>query len=144
MPLFLAVALALLQLSPHPFAGIWTADLARSTQHPGYEFQSVTLEITVAGTGVTIADKHLYVNGKETSGVHTFQADGVERPFNAPAVGPGLTVMATWNGARVLDTVVKKGSKEITRVVYTVSADGRTLTANRTGLVAQVVVFERK
>lgn len=144
MPLLLAAALTLLQSSTQLLAGTWDADLTRSTQHPGYEFKSVTFEITVAGHAVTIADTHLYANGKATSGVHTFQADGVERPFDAPAVGPGLSVVAQWNGQRALDTVVRKGSQEIARVVYTVSADGQTLTATRTGLVAQVVVFERK
>ena len=144
MSFIVMLAFSLLQAAPNPFAGTWTADLTRSKQHPGYEFKSVVIEIAVVGNTVTITDKHVYANGKETSGVHTFEADGHQRPFEAPAVGPGLTLVAAWSTPRILDTVVRKDGTELTRVVYEVSADRKTLTATRTGMLPQVVVFTRQ
>jgi hypothetical protein len=95
MPIVLVFALTLFQ-STSPFVGTWIADLSRSKRHPGYEFKSVTVEFAVAGNAVTITDKHVYADGKETGGVHTFEADGKERPFEAAAIGSG----ASWRSFR--------------------------------------------
>jgi hypothetical protein len=127
----------------HPFAGRWVADMSKSKPHPDYPLTAVTVDISVAGDMVTIADTHVDGSGKETQGTHSFRADGREHPFEAPAIGPGVALKATWVSPRVLETIVKKDGQELTRVVYEVSADGTVMTATRTGLMAQMAYFRR-
>ena len=138
------VAAVAAQPVTYSLVGTWMADLPNSKQNPQFPLNSVVLEITITGETVRIADHHVYASGKEQKGAHTFQADGKEHPFEAPALGAGVILLATWTSSRVLDTIVTKDGKEITRVVYEVSPDGRTMTATRTGAYAQTVVFRRK
>jgi hypothetical protein len=130
--------------SEHPFVGTWVANISKSKPHPDYPLKAVTLQIAVVGDTVTIDDTHVHGSGKETHGTHSFQADGKEHPFEAPALGSGVVVVARWLSSHVLDTVVKKDGKEITRVVYEVSPDGKTMTATRSGMFAQMALFERR
>ena len=141
--MLLGVAAGAAQQVTYPLAGMWTADLSSSKQSPQLPLQSVVLDIAVTGETVHIADHHVYASGKEQKGTHTFQADGKEHPFEAPALGAGV-ILATWTSSRVLDTIVTKDGKEITRVIYEVSPDGKTMTATRSGVYAQTVVFRRK
>lgn len=64
-----------------------------------------------------------------------------ETPGN---LNPGVALAAVWREPRVLDSVAKKDDKEFARVVYEVSRDGKTLTATSSGIVEQVIVYERK
>jgi len=137
-------ATVLAQPAAHTFAGTWAADLSRSKQNMEMPLRSVVIEVSIAGDTVSIADHHVYASGKEQKGTHTFLADGEERPFDAPALGTGVTLVATWTKPNVLDTVVSKDGKEVSRVIYEVSADGKTMTATRTGAYAQSVVFDRR
>jgi hypothetical protein len=128
----------------NPFAGTWVANMEKSKPHPDYPLRAITLRISVAGDTVTMEDEHIHASGKEISRTQAFQVDGKERPFEAPSVGSGVTVVAQWAGPHVLDTVLKQNGTEITRVVYEVSPDGKTMTATRTGRWAQTAVFDRK
>jgi hypothetical protein len=131
------------QAPNNPFTGRWVADMAKSKPHPDYPLKAVTVVISVAGDAVTIADAHVDGSGKETRGEHVFRADGQDHAFEAPALGPGVVLKATWVNSRVLETVVKKDGQELTRVVYEVSADGKVMTVTRTGLMAQMAYFVR-
>jgi len=75
------------------------------------------------------------------------RADGKE---HAIAEAPGMVVITRWIGSRTLDMVARKGDETVSRGLYEVSADGKTLTATVSGTDAsgtdfeQVIVFDRK
>ena len=119
----------------HPFAGTWTADVAKSKRHPLNEFQSATLQFAVAGDTVTITDVVIDATGREEHR-NVIQADGEAHPSEYG----GYAVTGTWRGARVLEAVVTKDGHVEGRVTYEVSADGKTLTVS-TG--EQTGVFDR-
>ena len=128
----------------NPFAGRWVADMSKSKPHPDYPLKAVTVDISLAGDTLTITDRHIDGAGKDTQGAHSFRVDGQEHPFDAPAIGPGVVLRATWVSSRILETVVKKDGQELTRVVYEVSVDGKVMTVTRTGLMAQMAYFTRQ
>jgi hypothetical protein len=125
-----------------PFVGKWSADLSKSKQNPKYKFESATLQIAVDGATVTITSGVLLASGLEER-TETFQADGKDHPFEQSPLGSGVSVMARWVNAHVLETVAKKDGQEIARATYEISTDGKTLTARTSGMLEQVIVFDR-
>jgi hypothetical protein len=130
-----------------PFAGTWVANLAKSKRHPNHQFQSATLEFTVAGDTVTLAHGGVNAGGQHESGTVVLEADGQKHPVPEQ---PGVVVVTRWSGPRRLHTVAKSGGTTVGEGVYEVSADGKTLTATVSGTDAsgapfeQVIVFDRK
>jgi hypothetical protein len=57
------------------------------------------------------------------------QFDGKDYPVTGPTVGEGITLALTHAGPRSFKLVMKKSGKALFRDTYTVSKDGRTLTA---------------
>jgi hypothetical protein len=55
--------------------------------------------------------------------------DGKDYPCTGPTVPPGWTVSMTKAGARALDLTVKNNGKAFYKFNYTVSSDGKTMTA---------------
>lgn len=107
----------------HPLVGRWTADVSRSTPHPENPFQSAMLEFEVVGESVTITDVVVNTSGQEQRGTNTIRADGLEHPS-----GHGYVLLARWLGERILEALVKKEHRFVSRVTYEVAADGKTLT----------------
>ena len=62
------------------------ANLAKSVQHPANPFQSATLEFTVAGDAVTIAQVFVDSAGQEVGGTMTIRADGPDEELALAAV----------------------------------------------------------
>jgi hypothetical protein len=124
----------------NPFAGRWTANMSKSKLDPKYQFQSATLEITVAGDTVTMASGLVNPSGQEQRAAETFPADGTETPGT---LTPGVILVARWVGSHVLATIAKKDGRVIALVTYQVSDDGRTLTTRTSGMFENVIVFDR-
>lgn len=122
----------------HAFAGTWTANLAKSEQHPANPFQSATLEFTVVGNTVTIAQVFVDPSGLEVGGRMTIQADGSEHPSE---YGNGHALRARWIGSHILEVVDLKDGEILGRGTYEVSSDGRTLTVSTN---EQRIVLDRR
>ena len=108
-------------------AGTWTANLAKSEQHPANPFQSATLEFTIVGDTVTIAQVFVDPSGHEVGGRMTIQADGREHPSE---FGNGHALVARWIGSHILEAVDVKDGQILGRGTYEVSGDGKTLTVS--------------
>jgi hypothetical protein len=63
----------------------------------------------------------------KVSTVLTF--DGKDHPVEGPTIPAGFTIAATSKGAQVFELVQKMGGKVVYRGTYTLSQDGKTLTA---------------
>ena len=122
---------------PSPFAGEWTANLAKSIRHPVSPFRSARLQVEVVGDTVTISDVVVDDAGRESRGKNAIRVDGNE---HASERGNGYAMAAAWRGPNVLETVAKKDGEIIGRGTYEVSADGRTLTVSSD---QQRIVFDR-
>lgn len=129
----------------HSMIGIWGANIAESTLHPSYRFHSATIQFEVTPSEVRITDRVIVSSGQaETHGTTIFQTDGKEHAFDGTPLGTGVVSVAQWLTPRTLETIIRKDGKEVTRVIYEVSADGMTLTARRTGMLEQTILFERR
>ena len=122
----------------HAFAGTWTANLAKSEQHPANPFQGATLEFTVVGNTVTIAQVFVDPSGHEVGGRMTIQADGSEHPSE---YGNGHALRARWIGSNILEAVDLKDGEILGRGTYEVSSDGKTLTVSTN---EQRIVMDRR
>jgi hypothetical protein len=114
-----------LAVKPHPFAGTWTANLAKSKRHPANPFTAATLEVDVTGDAVTIAHVMISDSGREDRGRNTFLADGLE---HLSAGTQGYALMARWSSPRLLEFQATRHGEAVGWGSYEVSADGRTLT----------------
>lgn len=130
-----------------PFSGTWVANIEKSKRHPNHQFQSATMEFTVAGNTVTLKHGGVNAGGQQESATVVLQADGREHPIPD---APGVTVVTRWVGPRVLHTIGKSAGTQVGEQTYEVSTDGKTLTAKVSGVDAsgarfdQVIVFDRK
>ena len=130
-----------------PFSGTWVANIEKSKRHPNHQFQSATMEFTVAGNAVTLKHGGVNAGGQQESGTVVLQADGQEHPIPE---APGVTVVTRWVGPRVLHTIGKSAGAQVGEQTYEVSTDGKTLTAKVSGVDAsgarfdQMIVFDRK
>jgi hypothetical protein len=125
----------------HPFAGSWIANFSKSRLHPNFKYRSVTLEIAVSGDSVTMASRLVDEAGAEQRAAETFRTDGTETPGT---LTPGVTHVARWLGPDVLASIARKDGQTIALVTYEVSADRKTLTSRSSGLLEQLVVFDRR
>jgi hypothetical protein len=133
------------QLSTSPIEGHWVANLAKSKLSPAFPFHSATLDVVVKGDAVSFTDKVVTAPGKEEGHSNlTFISDGKEHAFEGTPLGAGVVSQATWLNPRTLQLIIRKDAKEITTQTWEVSSDGKTLTSVRTGMLEQVVVFERR
>jgi len=136
-----AVASHASRLAENPFVGNWTANISKSKLDPNYQFQSVTLQISVAGDTVTMASEVVNASGQKQRAAETFRTDGVE---TQGTLTPGVVLVARWVGSYVLASIATKKDQMIALVTYEISADGKTLTSRSSGMVEQVIVFDRK
>lgn len=121
---------------PHPLAGRWIADVARSKRHPANMFRAATIDVAVSGDRVEITDECVDESGAVVRGQNSIVADGV-----AHATPNGFELTATWQGLRALETVARKNGEVVGRGKYTVSADGTRLTIS--GNDDQLIVLHR-
>jgi hypothetical protein len=80
------------------------------------------LELTPSGNdGLSIRIPDFQVNCEA-------KFDGKDYPATGPTVPPGLTIAVTKTGPRSFDMTEKKDGKEIVKLSFAVSTDGKTLT----------------
>ena len=130
----------------HPLAGAWTANIAKSRRHPNHLFQSSTMRFDVSENVVVLAYAGVNMAGKHESATQTLQVDGVEHPIEQ---APGVVSRSSWIGSRTLETIGKRDGVVLGQGIYSVSEDGRTMTATISGIdgqgasFEQVIVFDR-
>ena len=123
------------------FTGIWVANLAKSRRHHNHQFQSATLQFKVVGDAISLTQSGVNMSGKHEASTLTLRADGEEHAVSHQA--PGVVVLTRWIGPSVLETIGKRGAEIIGRGTYEVAPDGRTLTANVSGIDASGAAFEQ-
>ena len=129
-----------------PLAGVWVANIEKSSRHANHQFQSATLTVSVTGDLVSLRHAGVNMSGKEEAGTTELRADGEAHPVSH---APGVTVTTRWAATHILETEAWKDGLSAGRGVYAVSPDGRTLTATVGGTDAagaafeQVIVFDR-
>ncbi len=141
---FVLALFAFVQVGPgaaSPFVGSWTANLSKSKPAPEFKVQSVTLQIAVAGDTLTMATEIVSASGQKQRLAETFRTDGTETPGT---LNPGVVLMAKWLGTHVLACLAKKNDQVIALITYEVSSDGKMLTARSSGMIDQMIVFERE
>lgn len=107
-----------------PFAGTWKANLAKSKRHPANQFRGVTLQLSVRGNVMTIAQSLVSESGQEERDRTALHVDGREHVADDR---PGFSVVASWRGSRVLQVIARKDGKVVGVGTYEVSDDGREL-----------------
>ena len=123
--------------SQSPFVGQWKANVPKSKRHPANQFQSALVEFVVSGDIVKIADVFVDASGREERRLNTIHVDGRE---HASEDGSGYSVLATWRGSHVLETVAKKDGLVVGRGMYEVSSDANTLIVSGE---ETLIVFDR-
>lgn len=123
-----------------PLAGTWKANLEKSKRHPNHLFKSATLRFTISDDVVTLSYSGVNMSGAEEKGTTTFHPDGKEHPLKGM---PGAVEVSRWEGARILETVVRQDAKVIGQSTFEVSSDGKTLTANLKGTDESGAWFEQ-
>lgn len=125
----------------HPFAGSWVANFSKSNVHPTFQYRAVTLDIEVSGENVTLASRSIGGAGNEIRAGETFRTDGTVKPGT---LTPGVSHVARWLGPDVLATIARRDGRTVALVTYEVSADRKSLTSRSSGLLEQVIVFDRR
>jgi hypothetical protein len=129
------------QAAQSQFVGTWAANVSKSKLDPRSAFKSATLQISLTRDTITIASELVNPAGTTQRGTETLRTDGTE---TRGTLTPGVVHFASWVGPEVLALTAKKGGQLFALITYEVSADGKTLTTRSSGIVEQVVVFERQ
>lgn len=125
----------------NPFVGHWVANMSQSRLDDKMPLKAADLTIAVNGNIVKLASSLTLSSGQTLSETETLRADGTE---TAATLTRGVTHVANWVGPQVLALIARKGNQNIALITYEVSADGQTLRARTSGLVEQMVVFQRR
>ena len=126
-------------------AGSWKANLEKSQRDANHQFSELTMRFEVSGNNITLFYSGINRAGHQESSKAVFHPDGKEYPVPEAA---GIVGVSTWKD-RTLESIARKDGAEIGRSTYTVSADGKTLTATVKGVDAagrpfeQVILFDR-
>ena len=130
----------------HALAGSWIANLEKSRRDPNHQFQRATMRFDITGDRVSLTYGGINHSGRQEHGSQVFHADGQEHPVPE---APGVVAIGTLD-PRALQSVATKDGAVVGRAMYSVSDDGRSMTATVTGLDAsgktfdQVIVFDRE
>lgn len=134
--------------APDPIAGTWVLNLAKSTFKPGPGPKSQTRVFTVLPDGTQLKVTGLRADGSKVDAGGTFRLDGRDYPYTG---NPDFDAIAmTRQDARKLAGTTKLKGQRMSRLTYTVSEDGRTLTMYVKGMDAKeqpmenTLVFDRK
>lgn len=107
----------------NPFVGTWVIDRTNSGQRPDTPVNPAALRFVVLDDTVTITDVVEDESGRKDRIVNTIIADGREH-----GAEHGYALTSRWRGAHVLEIVSTRDDHEVSRLTYTVSRDGKTLT----------------
>ena len=130
--------------SHDPLVGTWTLNSSRSQFDPNHRPQAATLVIEQGDDGAYVikAEGVSEKGQRVTEKTQTLIADGQPRPV--PDF-PGLSMTATRPDPKTLHSDVKREDGSIAgQGTYSVSADGRSLTAVTAGFDSQLRQFEQR
>lgn len=140
----------MLWIMPHsddPFTGNWTLNREKSNFDPNHRPRAATMRCER-----TIDGYHMRAEGQKDDGQTvidqtTFVLDGCEHPVPA---APGFTASSEQPDPHTLRAVGRKDGEVVGEGIYTISADGRTMTATVRGVDVRhrpfqtVVVWDRQ
>ena len=130
-----ALKARVLEARGRALSGTWRVNLAKSRQSPANLFRDATLEFTVSGGSVTIADVVVDENGRTNRNSNTLSADGVVRPQQH-----GYALTSRWVTPRHLRAAMTKDGESRGHVDYVVARDRQTMTLTTPD---SVIVFDR-
>jgi hypothetical protein len=115
-----------------PFVGTWTLNLARSTLDPNYvpTAGTLTFEKDAEGAYLMRAEGICSTGERVVERPQRFVLDGQEHPVPD---APGLMGRADRHDPNTLAAEARMNGQIVGQARYTVSADGRTLTATARG-----------
>ena len=124
-----------------PFVGTWKLNVAKSNANPNPKSQ--TLKISAQGSSFKWAFETVEADGKATNGVWSGKYDG--KDYTLTENTEFDTVATKKINANTLDSVMKKGGKEVGTGQEVVSKDGKTLTLTSKNAQGQSVsVYDRQ
>jgi hypothetical protein len=117
---------------PDPFVGTWTLNLAKSQLDPSYAAAAGTVVFERDSETVYLmrAEGVTQAGDRVAERPQRFVLDGREHPV---ADSPGVFAVATRPDATTIVAEARMNGAVVGQARYTVSADGRTLTATATG-----------
>jgi hypothetical protein len=139
-----------LQAQTDPWIGTWKVNLAQSTYNPGPTPKvAATVKIEPAPGGIKTSIDSADPQGKPTHTETVGAFDGKDNPVTGAAAANSTSAL-TRIDARTVQNQAKVGGKPTVTTRFTVSADGKTLTATQSGQNAQgqavknVIVLDRQ
>lgn len=114
-----------------PVVGTWKLNVAKSQFNAGSELTAGTRVYTAANGLYTLDQKLTGADGKQTSNRAQYRDGKEEKQATA---GPADTTLGKKIDANTWDFDLKKGGKVVGHVHRVVSADGKTLTVQNTGV----------
>ena len=142
-----AVLFAGTAFAADPIVGSWKLNVAKSKFTAGQELKSSSRVYTEANGVYTLEQKLTGADGKEVS-LRTQYSDG--KDMKQETGGPVDSTHAKKVDAHTWDFELKKGDKVVGHVHRVVSADGKTLTVQNTGMMLsgmtgdQTLVFDKQ
>ncbi len=131
-----------------PAMGTWVLNVAKSKYEPGPPPKSLMRTYMPAANGYTFTSDGVGASGQKQHVEFTAVFDGKYHPMTGTSTSDAIMVKRI--DARNVESIQKKGAKEVTRTTRVVSNDGKVLTSTAKGTDAagkptsNVEVFEKK
>ena len=121
----------------NPFAGTWKLNTAKSKFVPGPGPKSMTRTIAAQGAGASYSFEAVGADGASIAYSFSTNYDGKDSAISGKGAPGGADTIALKRvGPRKVEGALKRGGKEIGKVVAEVSSDGKTSTVTSKGKTA--------
>ena len=139
---FAAVVAAPLFAQDNPFLGTWKLNVAKSKFEPGPAPKSLTRTITAEGGGAKYSFEGVAADGSPVSYSFVTNYDGKDASVTGTGTPGGADAITLKRiDAHKTEGALKKGGKEIGKVVAEVSKDGKVATVKAKGKTTDGKVF---
>jgi len=124
----------LLLAQDNPFVGTWKLNTAKSKFEPGPGPKSLTRTIEAQGSGAKYSFEGVAADGSSYAYSFSTNYDGMDSPITGTGTPGGADTIALKRvSSRKTEGTLKKGGKEISKVVAEVSKDGKVATVKSKG-----------
>ena len=121
----------------NPFAGTWKLNTAKSKFVPGPGPKSMTRTVTPQGAGASYSFEAVGADGAAIAYSFSTNYDGKDSAINGTGAPGGADTIALKRvSPRKVEGTLKRGGKEIGKVVAEVSSDGKTSNVHSKGKTA--------
>ena len=141
-------ATAAIAQATDPAIGTWVLNVAKSKYTPGPAAKSQTRTYTAAPNGYKFSSDAVSAAGEKSHTEFTAAFDG---KYHAMTGNPNAdSIMVKRTDANTVESIQKKGAKEVIHTTRVISKDGKTLTTTSKGTGADgkpytnVEVFDKK